>query len=608
MQIATTQKVVNALSPARRVPDMRRAAVNTNVTANPVRPLYQRLHRPTSSRTRPAATPVAAKQIKPAPRVLASRTITTASAPRVPKILARARADYKQNADSKIGKTRIPRPMITAVKEASVRRQSRLWARMTSVVIRRKITVLAAETTTEAEDDEEELYVEAEKPTMEFEEPASEIIESADDDMDNTSLMFNDNSFDDSVSPEQQTSAMNLFGRKMVSMKRLGMGLRTNRDWFVGLSRCPDYTGDSVGLERVRSRTTVTTESHLTQDASEGAFVERPHSAKAPASQLPVVKPKSVVVSQKTTKRQMTTSKTTSTSSSNRDATASKPRKPVAPVAALRKTPNKPTTVAKSLPKQNLAPVSLSKRRVSRANTKRSARKPDARASRKAKTVLKSAMRKPNSQAVKKHVCYVEGPIAPRFYDVEETVKQSATAVDGSTASFPWEPLTGLLHTQPPSPGRGATQLFEGSDSGALTIKRRFLNRYASVQRYEARRREEALARSERPALGQLDYGNADFRIALQASNVITADDVGMMQDLSNIGKAGKLWCGNRAMATPVLVFGKFKEPFHNAAIPAKGVKAYKKPLRWPTTGVEARLEKFADEHLKCLQAADSVI
>lgn len=217
-------------------------------------------------------------------------------------------------------------------------------------------------------------------------------------------------------------------------------------------------------------------------------------------------------------------------------------------------------------------------------------------------------MRKPNSQAVKKHVCYVEGPIAPRFYDVEETVKQSAAAVDGSTASFSWEPPTGLLHSQPPSPGRGATQLFEGSDSGALTIKRRFLNRYASVQRYEARRRQEALARSERPALGQLDYGNADFRIALQASNVITADDVGMMQDLSNIGKAGKLWCGNRAMGTPVLVFGSFKEPFEDAAIPAKGVKAYKKPLRWPTTGVESRLEKFADEHLKCLQGADLVI
>ncbi|KAH6865681.1 hypothetical protein BKA58DRAFT_365720 [Alternaria rosae] len=607
MQIATTKKVVNALTPARRVPDVRRAVVNTSVTGNPVRPLYKRLHIPTSSRTRLAATPVVAKHIKPAPRVLASRTITRAAAPRVPKILARARADYKQNADSKIGKTRIPKPTITAVKEANVRGQSRLWARMTSVVVRCKITVLAAETTTEAEADEEDLYEEVEKPTMEFEEPASEINEPANDDMDNTSLMFNDNSFDDSVSPEQQTSAMNLFGRKMVSMKRLGMGLRTNRDWFVGLSRCPDYTGDSVGLERVRSRTAVAAESHLTVDDIL-AFVERPHLAKTPASLLPVVKPTSAVVSLKTTKRQMTTSKTESTTSPARDATVSKPRKPVAPVAALCKTPNKPTTVAKSLPKRNLAPVSFSKRRVSCANTKRLAKRPNARPSSKAKAVLKSAIRKPDSQAVKKHVCYIEGPIEPRFYNVEETVKQSATAFDGSIASFSREPLTGLLYSQPPSPDRGATQLFEGSNSRALTIKRRFLNRYASVQRYEARRREEALARSARPALGQLEYGNADFKIALQAFSIITADDVGMMQDLSAIGKAGKLLGGDLGMLTPVLVFGTFKEPFENAAIPAKGVKAYKKPLRWPTTGVEARLEKFADEHLKCLQAADLVI
>ncbi|KAI4685997.1 uncharacterized protein J4E88_003834 [Alternaria novae-zelandiae] len=572
MQIATTKKVVNALSPARRVPDMRRAAVNTNVTANLVRPLYQRLHRPTSSRTRLAATPVAAKQIKPAPRVLASRTTTTASAPRVPKILARARADYKQNADSKIGKTRIPRPTITAVKEASVRRQSRLWARMTSVVIRRKITVLAAETTTEAEDDEEELFEEVEKPTMEFEEPASEIDEPADDDMDNTSLMFNDNSFDDSVSPEQQTSAMNLFGRKMVSMKRLGMGLRTNRDWFVGLSRCPDYTGDSVGLERARSRTTVTTESHLTQDASEGEDYETTDDYFEDNVNIIIESRRHGVKA---------TQAGRSGGSSTQDSEQANHCCQVAPEAELG---SSFVVEAQSQPCEHEE------------------------ASRKAKTVLKSAMRKPNSQAVKKHVCYVEGPIAPRFYDVEETVKQSATAVDGSTASFSWEPLMGLLHSQPPSPGRGASQLFEGSDSGALTIKRRFLNRYASVQRYEARRRQEALVRSERPALGQLDYGNADFRIALQASNVITADDIGMMQDLSNIGKAGKLWCGNRAMETPVLVFGSFKEPFEDAAIPAKGVKAYKRPLRWPTTGVESRLEKFADEHLKCLQGADLVI
>jgi hypothetical protein len=255
MQIATTQKVVNALSPARRVPDMHRTAVQSNVIANPVRPLYERLHRPTSSRTRLAATSVAAKPIKLAPRVLASRTITRAAAPRIPRLLARARADYKQNGDGKIGQTRIPKPTITAVRQANVRRQSRLWARMTSVIVRRSARASAAELATEVEEDEEELVEESEKLTMEFEEPALEMDEPADNDMDDTSLMFNDNSFDESISPDQQSSAFNIFGRKMVSMKRLGMGLRTNKDWFVGLSQCPDYTGESVGLQRVRSRT-----------------------------------------------------------------------------------------------------------------------------------------------------------------------------------------------------------------------------------------------------------------------------------------------------------------------------------------------------------------
>jgi hypothetical protein len=107
---------------------------------------------------------------------------------------------------------------------------------------------------------------------MEFEEPASEINEPADNDMDDTSLMFNDNSFDESISPDQQSSAFNIFGRKMVSMKRLGMGLRTNKDWFVGLSQCPDYTGESVGLQRVRSRTA---DSGLRKDnEDEGTFPE----------------------------------------------------------------------------------------------------------------------------------------------------------------------------------------------------------------------------------------------------------------------------------------------------------------------------------------------
>ena len=138
-----------------------------------------------------------------------------------------------------------------------------------------------------------------------------------------------------------------------------------------------------------------------------------------------------------------------------------------------------------------------------------------------------------------------------------------------------------------------------------MTLKQRFLHRFASVQRYEARRREEESARGEPPALGQLEYGNTDFKIAIRATNTITADDIGMLRDLSAIGKAGKLFGGCRSMMTPVLVFGLFKEPFDNTAIPNKTIKAHKQPLRWPATGSLGRLEKFAAQHLKVLQAAD---
>jgi hypothetical protein len=214
-------------------------------------------------------------------------------------------------------------------------------------------------------------------------------------------------------------------------------------------------------------------------------------------------------------------------------------------------------------------------------------------------------MRKPNSKAKDKHVCFVEGPVKPRFYNVRDAVKHTATVVDGSRESFCWEPMTGVVQSQLSSQGKGTTQLFEGTAHGALTLKRRFLNRYASVQQYETRRRQEASARGEQPTLGQLEYGNADFKIALQPSVVITAHDIGMLQDLSAIGKAGKVLGSYQSILAPVLIFVMFKEPFQNTVTPTKGVKPYKRPVRWPATGSETRLEKFVEQHLKCLQAGD---
>jgi hypothetical protein len=123
--------------------------------------------------------------------------------------------------------------------------------------------------------EKEESCEKFERPTIESKEPLSVLNEPMDNDIDNTSLMFNDNSLDESVNPDQHSSAMNLFGRKMVNMRRLCLGLRTNRDWFVGLARGPNYTGELVGLQCVRPRTAMSVGSDLPQqDEIEGTYDE----------------------------------------------------------------------------------------------------------------------------------------------------------------------------------------------------------------------------------------------------------------------------------------------------------------------------------------------
>lgn len=208
------------------------------------------------------------------------------------------------------------------------------------------------------------------------------------------------------------------------------------------------------------------------------------------------------------------------------------------------------------------------------------------------KPTLRSAMRVSNSAVAKKQVQFIEGPIKPHVYPCNNTAK------------LPTLPLARLLRSKVVPADSGNAQLFEGTGQGCLTLKHRFLNRYASVQAYEARRREEALAKGEQPGLGQLDYGNADFKIALQASKAIEAHDIGTLQDLSTLGKLGALKNDGQQTGIRVWVFGSFKEPYLPAAIPTKRVAAHKKPLRWPVTRCEQSLDAFVKRSFKCLQPA----
>ncbi|KAJ4377713.1 hypothetical protein N0V83_000542 [Neocucurbitaria cava] len=148
--------------------------------------------------------------------------------------------------------------------------------------------------------------------------------------------------------------------------------------------------------------------------------------------------------------------------------------------------------------------------------------------------------------------------------------------------------------------------MFQPGSLGTLTLKHRILLRYKRVQEYEKRRREETLAYHEQPQLGQLEYGNANYKIALQATNVITAYDIGTLQDPSTISKRDIPSSTYHPIKGPLLVFGTFKEPFADAVIPSETARAYKKPLRWPVPGSEKRWKQFEHEQLRSLQNADA--
>lgn len=280
MQIATLS---NVISPALRVPDMRGTAVKSSVKENKVRSLYERLHRPTSSRTRLSpATPAVARKptrslattsswTRPSATtsvVAAKRKQTLASnalrthpgavgkaASRKTVIVARARADYRQSRDGTMKQTRIPGPTTKAMMEAKVRSQSTSWIRMASVAIRRPIVTPMVEITEEVTEVDTEI-IGWKEPAVEEEEGT--MVHEADD----ISLMFNDDSFDEAVSPTLQTDSVKLCGRTMVSMRRLGLNMvgLIKAPWFDGLARCPTYVGDDIGIQRVRPRKVVEVE------------------------------------------------------------------------------------------------------------------------------------------------------------------------------------------------------------------------------------------------------------------------------------------------------------------------------------------------------------
>ncbi|KAE8831406.1 hypothetical protein PTNB73_09053 [Pyrenophora teres f. teres] len=591
MQIATFS---NVISHALRVPDMRGTAVKSSVNDNKARSLYERLHRPYSSRSRPSpATPAVTR--KP------TRSLATTTSRSTPGAV--------ENHDVNFRQTRIPGPTIKATIKARVRQQSSFWARMASVIIRRPIST----PTTEITEETTEVETKPENDIIGWEEPAAEdeedtMVHEADD----TSVMFNDDSYDEALSPSLQTDPLRLCERTMVSMRRLKMNMvgMIKAPWFDGLARCPSYISDNIGIQRVRSRKVEVPEEvpvvvrDEKEDASAAATSDMP---KAASPAVGIRKPAPVPTVKIAGRGKTTTAVSSATKRQARKPDAAskstKALKPAVPKTSSRKAPAK---IAPPRPKTTTKPQP-SKTKTALAPTLKGGQSKKAKAivTRAASVVggaLKSALRQPGSKTTKKRTQFLDGPIKPCFYSHDDPVGQSAVDAKKSEMDFDWEPLQGLRHLPPSSQGQGTKQLFEFGDLGKFTMKRRFMQRYASVRAYEARRRQDMLSSGEQPGLGQLEYGNGTFKIALQASGKIVAHDIGILKDLSEIGSAGKFWGARRQKAIPVVVFGSFYEPFEPTVIPDKKVKAYKKPARWPT----ARFwDKWAEKHFRHLAEAD---
>lgn len=214
---------------------------------------------------------------------------------------------------------------------------------------------------------------------------------------------------------------------------------------------------------------------------------------------------------------------------------------------------------------------------------------------------LKSAMRQPGSKHKSKYAKLAGNPIKLRFFDPNEPPYLTPAAQEEAQLSK-WVPLPRGREYPTVSSGKGSKNVFKQAGRGAVTLHSDFLHRFRSVQCAEQRRREESIADGLPPVLGQLDYGNEDFKIGLQAAGVITTHDIGLRVASSVVcSKAGF----ESAYPGSMLVFGGYQGLFEDVAIPLDIVEAYKKPLVWPSTSSEAQLEKFVKSHFRTLQRAE---
>lgn len=171
-------------------------------------------------------------------------------------------------------------------------------------------------------------------------------------------------------------------------------------------------------------------------------------------------------------------------------------------------------------------------------------------------------MRQRDTVRPTKTVQFMEGPFNTRVYSMEDSVEQLCEVFDSPYDLPEWWPLTNAIFKCPITRGpKGTKGMFQHTGYGPMTLQPHFLQRYAAVQRAEQ------LQSQAGERLGQLEYGNTDFKIALQANGVIQYEDIGTVMNAVDFSPSAPASMGR------IVVFGRFPGSFQDVAIPSEMVK-----------------------------------
>jgi hypothetical protein len=136
----------------------------------------------------------------------------------------------------------------------------------------------------------------------------------------------------------------------------------------------------------------------------------------------------------------------------------------------------------------------------------------------------------PASTSARQHktVQFRDGPAQACYFDSQAPPMNSASSL---AIEVEWQSLDADFPYPKSSPTAGFRTFFDQKNLQVIVLRPRVLQRFKSVQEYEKRRQKEVYVNDAHPSLGQLEYGNADFKISLQAGKVVTAHDIGTYRD-----------------------------------------------------------------------------